>query len=110
MAARLSFFSLVLSVCISMSSIMCAMHTKKPFTLNDSSKSSAFNIEKPGLAVVVFAGQSISPVQYFPVSIPHIKLKFKSWLFEKVSKTSAFQLITLSVKNVIYVFVSIHAP
>lgn len=111
MAHRLSFLSIVLSICISISSVMCALHIDKPYSLrNNSGESNVFNIEKPGLAIVGFSGQAMSPFIPFPDSNTANKLSFKFWLFKKYKTEKNTQYFELLVLNIIYVFVSINAP
>lgn len=110
MALKLPFLSILLSICISVSSIMCAFHVDKPYSLNDSGESNIFNIEKPGLALVEFAGKSIPSFVYFPDSTLSNRLSFKFWLFKKLENEKNTHLCHLLVLNIIYVYVSINAP
>ena len=110
MALKLSFLSILLSICISVSSIMCAWHVDKPYSHANSGESNIFNIEKPGLAIVEFSSKSISSFAYSPDSTLSNKLSFKFWLLKKLKKVKNTELYHLLVLKIIYVYISINAP
>lgn len=110
MGFKLSFLSVLLSICICVSSILCCLESPGPRYAHKAVESSVFNIEKPGLAVFGVSGQSFSPVVFFPELVAHTAPFFKFWLFKKLGAIKNVRLQSFPAKKILFVVLSINAP
>ena len=110
MGLKFSFLSIFLSLCISVSSIICCLESRTPIYVHNSTESSVFNIESPALIFAGFSANSFSPVVYFPDFLAQTQAFFKFWLFKKLVSETSCSLRFFAVKKINFVVVSIHAP
>lgn len=110
MGPKFSFLSIFLSICISVSSIMCCLDSRTPIYAHSTGESSVFNIEKPGLAFSGFTGQSFSIPTFIPEFATINKLFYQFCLFKKQKVAGQGTPHFFPVSKIIFVVVSIHAP
>lgn len=109
MTARQQILSVILSVCITVSSILCGFQEKPAVHAAASGHSKVFKFEGPGLAILNFTGKSLSQSIFFPDDLYDRDI-YKFGLYKKIQLLREYFLINPFLRNVFYVFVSINAP
>jgi len=89
---------------------MCCLNSRSPIYANNSVEASVFNIEKPGLILSGFSGQSFSYLVFFPEFVTLNKLFYQFWLFKKLKLTRQIAPQFIPAIKINFVVVSIHAP